>query len=171
LERKLYVATNKVLEALGGTAMTALENARLFHEELEKKRLEDELNLARTIQKGLLPQELPPIDGGDMLFEPEQKPQETPPNSDENDAVKHLATEFARAISDISASTKAMADRENKPTIVNVDVASPSVTVEGAKLDIHNHIPRKPLIKRDAVVADDGRMIGMIESEIEDQET
>ncbi|MFY8001878.1 MAG: PP2C family protein-serine/threonine phosphatase [Candidatus Kapaibacteriota bacterium] len=54
------------LEALGGTAMTALENARLFHEELEKKRLEDELNLARTIQKGLLPQELPPIDGFDI---------------------------------------------------------------------------------------------------------
>lgn len=51
------------LEALGSTAMTALENARLFQEELEKKRLEDELNLARTIQKGLLPQELPTIEG------------------------------------------------------------------------------------------------------------
>ncbi|TAE25185.1 MAG: hypothetical protein EAZ92_12585 [Candidatus Kapaibacterium sp.] len=51
------------LEALGSTAMTALENARLFQEELEKKRLEDELNLARTIQKGLLPQELPQIPG------------------------------------------------------------------------------------------------------------
>jgi sigma-B regulation protein RsbU (phosphoserine phosphatase) len=54
------------LEALGSTAMTALENARLFQEELEKKRLEDELNLARTIQKGLLPQELPHIQGFDV---------------------------------------------------------------------------------------------------------
>ncbi len=54
------------LEALGSTAMTALENARLFQEELEKKRLEDELNLARTIQKGLLPQELPQIPGFDV---------------------------------------------------------------------------------------------------------
>lgn len=54
------------LEALGSTAMTALENARLFQEELEKKRLEDELNLARTIQKGLLPQDLPAIPGFDV---------------------------------------------------------------------------------------------------------
>jgi sigma-B regulation protein RsbU (phosphoserine phosphatase) len=54
------------LEALGSTAMTALENARLFQEELEKKRLEDELNLARTIQKGLLPQDLPTIPGFDV---------------------------------------------------------------------------------------------------------
>jgi phosphoserine phosphatase RsbU/P len=54
------------LEALGGTAMTALENARLFHEELEKKRMEDELRLARSIQKGLLPQELPQIEGFDV---------------------------------------------------------------------------------------------------------
>lgn len=53
----------KFLEALASTAMTALENARLFHEELEKKRLEEELNLARHIQKGLLPTELPRIQG------------------------------------------------------------------------------------------------------------
>ena len=116
-------------------------------------------------------EELPPIAGGNKLFTPEQKPQETPPNSDQNDAVKHLATEFARAISDISASTKAMADRENKPPIVNVDVASPSVTVEGAKLDIHNHIPRRPAVKKDGVFDGDGRMIGVVETEIEDQET
>jgi sigma-B regulation protein RsbU (phosphoserine phosphatase) len=54
------------LEALASTAMTALENARLFHEELEKKRLEDELNLARQIQQGLLPTELPTIAGFDL---------------------------------------------------------------------------------------------------------
>jgi sigma-B regulation protein RsbU (phosphoserine phosphatase) len=54
------------LEALASTAMTALENARLFHEELEKKRLEDELNLARQIQQGLLPTELPTITGFDL---------------------------------------------------------------------------------------------------------
>ncbi|MCS6807266.1 MAG: SpoIIE family protein phosphatase [Bacteroidota bacterium] len=55
------------LEALGGIAMIALENARLFHEELEKKRLEDELNLARTIQQGLLPQQLPTIAEFDIM--------------------------------------------------------------------------------------------------------
>lgn len=54
------------LEALAGTAMTALENARLFHEEIEKKRLEEELNIARQIQNGLLPTELPSLDGFDL---------------------------------------------------------------------------------------------------------
>jgi sigma-B regulation protein RsbU (phosphoserine phosphatase) len=51
------------LEALASTAMTALENARLFHEEIEKKRLEEELSLARHIQKGLLPTTLPVLQG------------------------------------------------------------------------------------------------------------
>lgn len=64
MNKKPFTAEEKnFLEALGGTAMTALENARLFQEELEKKRLEDELQLARSIQKGLLPQELPEIVG------------------------------------------------------------------------------------------------------------
>lgn len=67
MNKKPFTAEEEnFLEALGSTAMTALENARLFQEELEKKRLEDELNLARTIQKGLLPQELPPIEGFDI---------------------------------------------------------------------------------------------------------
>lgn len=65
-KKPFTVEEQNFLEALGGTAMTALENARLFHEELEKKRLEDELNLARSIQKGLLPQELPSIEGFDI---------------------------------------------------------------------------------------------------------
>ncbi len=47
------------LEALASTAMSALENARLFNEELEKKRLEEELNIARQIQQGLLPDSIP----------------------------------------------------------------------------------------------------------------
>lgn len=54
------------LEALAGTAMTALENARLFQEELEKKRLEEELNIARQIQQGLLPTELAQMEGYDF---------------------------------------------------------------------------------------------------------
>ncbi len=50
------------LEALANTAMSALESARLFREELEKKRLEEELNIARKIQQGLLPDEVPQYD-------------------------------------------------------------------------------------------------------------
>ena len=45
------------IESLGITAITALENERLFRQELEKKKLENELNLALEIQKGLLPKE------------------------------------------------------------------------------------------------------------------
>jgi len=47
------------LMTLGNQAMTALENARLFREALEKQRMEEELNLARSIQKGMLPDSLP----------------------------------------------------------------------------------------------------------------
>ncbi len=47
--------------AVGGLAIIALENKRLFQEELEKKKLEDELNLARDIQKNLLPHFVPTL--------------------------------------------------------------------------------------------------------------
>jgi sigma-B regulation protein RsbU (phosphoserine phosphatase) len=47
------------LTTLGNQAMSSLENARLFEETLEKQRMEEELNLARNIQQGLLPSELP----------------------------------------------------------------------------------------------------------------
>lgn len=53
-------------EALGNTALFALENERLFLEELEKKRLESELNLALDIQKRLLPKSSPVIKGYDV---------------------------------------------------------------------------------------------------------
>ena len=45
--------------SVGSLAIISLENKRLFQEELEKKKLEDELNLARDIQKNLLPQSVP----------------------------------------------------------------------------------------------------------------
>jgi len=49
------------LTTLGNQAMTSLENARLFEETLEKQRMEEELNLARNIQQGLLPSDLPAL--------------------------------------------------------------------------------------------------------------
>jgi sigma-B regulation protein RsbU (phosphoserine phosphatase) len=45
------------LSTLGNEAMICLENARLFEETLEKQRLEEELALAREIQRNLLPRE------------------------------------------------------------------------------------------------------------------
>jgi phosphoserine phosphatase RsbU/P len=51
------------LFSLGNLAIISLENSRLFREEIEKQRLEDELLIAREIQKGLLPSVLPTIHG------------------------------------------------------------------------------------------------------------
>ncbi len=54
------------LTSLGNLAIISLENARLFKEALEKQKLEDELLIAREIQKGLLPSVLPDIPGIDI---------------------------------------------------------------------------------------------------------
>ncbi|MCB9090365.1 MAG: SpoIIE family protein phosphatase [Calditrichae bacterium] len=51
------------LTTLVSQAVISLENARLFEETLEKQRLEEELNVARTIQKKLLPKTIPEIKG------------------------------------------------------------------------------------------------------------
>ncbi len=45
--------------SVGSLAIISLENKRLFLEELEKKKLEDELDIARDIQKNLLPHSIP----------------------------------------------------------------------------------------------------------------
>lgn len=50
------------LFTLGNQAMISLENAWLFEDSLERKRLEEELALARQIQAGLLPTRFPELD-------------------------------------------------------------------------------------------------------------
>jgi sigma-B regulation protein RsbU (phosphoserine phosphatase) len=54
------------IEALGNTALAALENARLFQEEVNKKRLESEIALAHDIQMKLLPDTIPYFKGFDL---------------------------------------------------------------------------------------------------------
>ena len=51
------------LETLGNETIISIENAQLVDEMLEKQRLEDELMIARDIQKQLLPSTLPEIPG------------------------------------------------------------------------------------------------------------
>jgi sigma-B regulation protein RsbU (phosphoserine phosphatase) len=51
------------LSSLANLAIISLENARLFKEAIEKQKLEDELMIAREIQKGLLPSVIPSIPG------------------------------------------------------------------------------------------------------------
>lgn len=55
------------LKTLGNQAMTSLENARLFEEAIEKQRLEEELNLARSIQEGLFPEKMPDVHGYEII--------------------------------------------------------------------------------------------------------
>lgn len=47
--------------AAGSLAIISLENQRLFKEELEKQKLEEDLEIAREIQRNLLPQKLPKL--------------------------------------------------------------------------------------------------------------
>lgn len=49
------------LESLANIFISAIENERLFKEEIEKKQLESELSYAREIQQRLLPSEIPKI--------------------------------------------------------------------------------------------------------------
>ena len=55
----LSSGNREILQTLALEASTILENARLLEEERDKRRMEEELNIARTIQTGLLPSELP----------------------------------------------------------------------------------------------------------------
>jgi serine phosphatase RsbU (regulator of sigma subunit) len=55
----LSAGNREILQTLALEASTILENARLLEEERAKQRMEEELNIARTIQTGLLPSELP----------------------------------------------------------------------------------------------------------------
>ncbi len=48
--------------SVGSLAIISLENKRLFQEALEKKKMEDELDIARDIQKNLLPHNIPVLD-------------------------------------------------------------------------------------------------------------
>lgn len=67
LNRERFAAADfEFLSALGNLAIISLENARLFKDAIEKQRMEDELLIARDIQKGLLPSVLPSIPGIDI---------------------------------------------------------------------------------------------------------
>ncbi|MBP8975498.1 MAG: SpoIIE family protein phosphatase [Bacteroidetes bacterium] len=54
------------LFALSSLATIAIENARLLQEAIEKQQMEDELHIAREIQKGLFPAALPSIHSAEL---------------------------------------------------------------------------------------------------------
>lgn len=59
------------LKTLGNQAVTALDNLRLHVDRARRERLERELSIARDIQRRLLPDEMPVIDGYDLAVESE----------------------------------------------------------------------------------------------------
>ncbi len=56
-------ANIEFIEALGNGGIVAIENDRLFKEELEKKKMESEMNLGLEIQQNLMPKQIPQING------------------------------------------------------------------------------------------------------------
>ncbi|MGB0346955.1 MAG: GAF domain-containing SpoIIE family protein phosphatase, partial [Balneolaceae bacterium] len=54
------------LQSLGNLALLTIQKTLLLEEQIVKKRLEEELNLAKTIQEGLLPNPVPKIPGFDL---------------------------------------------------------------------------------------------------------
>ena len=51
-----------LLSTIAGIAATLIENAQLYQENLKRQQMEKEIQLARSIQQSLLPEELPIID-------------------------------------------------------------------------------------------------------------
>lgn len=54
------------LQSLGNLALLTIQKTLFLEERLEKQRLDEELNLAKNIQRGLLPDPLPSIPGFDI---------------------------------------------------------------------------------------------------------
>ena len=64
LREGLFTETEKdLLAAFANQAAVAIENARLFQENLEKQRMEEELNIARDLQMSMLPAACPEVKG------------------------------------------------------------------------------------------------------------
>lgn len=87
------------LYSLGNLAIISIENARLFRDAIEKQRLEDELNIAREIQQGLLPSEIPSVPGFEIagINVPSYQV-----GGDYYDVLQHSEKDFVVAIGDVS---------------------------------------------------------------------
>ncbi|MBK9247372.1 MAG: PP2C family protein-serine/threonine phosphatase [Ignavibacteria bacterium] len=97
---ELYSRDNiSFIEALGNTTISALENARLFQEEVNKKRLESELALAHDIQTKLLPGIIPSLPGFDLAAASISSKQV---GGDYYDFIQLSTTEMLIAIADVS---------------------------------------------------------------------
>jgi phosphoserine phosphatase RsbU/P len=100
LSKEEYSETDiEFISSLGNLAVLSMENARLFKETLEKQKLEEEIQIASEIQKGLLPRRLPEIIGYDVAtFNIPSKQV----GGDYFDIIKKSEDEFIITIADVS---------------------------------------------------------------------
>jgi sigma-B regulation protein RsbU (phosphoserine phosphatase) len=68
-KRRIDDEDAEYLSSLANLAMSALENARLLEEMIEKQRLEEDLKIAWEIQQGLLPKSVPTLPGFEIAAE------------------------------------------------------------------------------------------------------
>ncbi len=100
LTRLPYTAEDRsLLEAIGALALSAIRNSFLLDEQIEKRRMEEEMQLARTIQQELLPKTLPTVPGVQLaaVAEPAREV-----GGDYFDAVKLGDGRLVLAIADVT---------------------------------------------------------------------
>lgn len=85
--------------SVGNLAIISLENKRLFQEALEKQKLEEELFIARDIQRNLLPQNIPDYDDFEIAALNVSSKQV---GGDYYDVIKLDEENFCFAIADVS---------------------------------------------------------------------
>lgn len=85
--------------SLGSMALVSLENRRLFREALEKQKLEEELEIAREIQKNLFPRIIPSTKNFDIAAESISSKQV---GGDYYDLIKNDFGNYIAAIGDVS---------------------------------------------------------------------
>ena len=96
---RLTDADLQLLYTMGGQVIISLENARLFDESLEKQRLQEELNLAREIQQGLLTSDFD-LDSGWAIYGSNVPSREV--GGDYFDVIKMEDGRIGVAIADVS---------------------------------------------------------------------
>ncbi|MFZ1731503.1 MAG: SpoIIE family protein phosphatase [Bacteroidota bacterium] len=87
------------LHALANITISALENARLVIETIDKQRMEQELSVAKTIQKGLLPKSIPSLNGYEIAAINDSSQQV---GGDYYDVISLSDHEFVLAIGDVA---------------------------------------------------------------------
>ncbi|MDT8324380.1 MAG: SpoIIE family protein phosphatase [Bacteroidota bacterium] len=87
------------LHALANITISALENARLVKETIEKQRIEKELSVAKSIQQGLLPKKIPALAGYELAAINESSQQV---GGDYYDVITLSDHEYVLAIGDVA---------------------------------------------------------------------